>query len=150
VGDVERRVQGRAVGVLEAVFRPEGLGYFLRAVGDFDCFVGLLIVRGGEGDVLRRVPVLGEDDVLESAGEFIDDGDDLLAFGDGKRAADSVDCGAEVVLHVDDEERVGGFELHDDLMVVQTAMNAVVRSQRLLGASAYVIVRVSSGFALQR
>ena len=97
-----------ARGVLNAVIGPEGL----RAVGYVDDLVRLLAVRGGEGDVLRRVPVLGEDDVLESAGEFIDDGDDLLAFGDGKRAADSVDCGAEVVLHVDDEERVGRLEIH--------------------------------------
>ena len=43
------------------VFGPESL----RAVRGFDGFEGLLVVGGGEGDVLVGVPVLGEDDVLE-------------------------------------------------------------------------------------
>ena len=74
VRDVERGVEGSAGSVLEAVFGPEGL----RAVGDLDGFEGLLAGwRGGEGDVLGGVPVLGEDDVIELFGEGIDDGDYL-------------------------------------------------------------------------
>ena len=122
VGDVERWVEGCAFGVLEAVFRPEGL----RAVGSFGHFVRLLVVRGGEGDVSGGVPVLGEDDVVELLREGVDDGNYFVAFGNGERASDSVDCGAEVVLYIDDEEGVGGLELHDDdFILVQGTRSAV-------------------------
>jgi len=82
-------------------------------------------VCGGEGDVSGGVPVLGEDDVAEFFGESVDDGDDLVAFGNGERASDAVRGGTEVVLDVDDEEGVGGLEAHDGLMVVQGALTAV-------------------------
>jgi hypothetical protein len=59
---------------------------------------------GGEGDVVGRVPVLGEDDVLEALAEAIDEGDDLVATLDCECSA-----GAEIVLDVDNEERVGRF-----------------------------------------
>jgi hypothetical protein len=39
------------------------------------------------------VPVLGEEDVVETGGEGVDEGDDLVAAGDGERAADTVDGG---------------------------------------------------------
>ena len=64
--------------------------------------------------MLGGVPVLGEDDVVEFFGEGVDEGDDGVAVGDGQGSA-----GHEVVLDVDDEEGVGGLELHGDLMVVQ-------------------------------
>lgn len=108
VGDFERRVQGRAFGVLEAVLGPEGL----RAVGYFDDFVGSLAVCCRKGDMSGGVPVLGEDDVLESLRELIDEGNDLIAFRHGERATDSVRGRAEIVLHVDDEKGVGGLEIH--------------------------------------
>ena len=64
VGDVEGWVEGCAFGVLDDVLGPEGLG----AVVGFDDFERLFVVGCGEGDVLVRVPVLGEDDVVEFSG----------------------------------------------------------------------------------
>ncbi len=58
------------------------------------------------------VPVLGEDDVFEALGEAVDEGDDLVALGNGERAA-----GAEVVLDVDDEEGVSGGGKRDQAWV---------------------------------
>lgn len=65
------------------------------------------------------VPVLGENDMFESLSEPVDEGDDLVAAADGKRTADSVNCMAEVVLQVDDEERVGslGSNRHSYLLL---------------------------------
>jgi hypothetical protein len=123
VGDFERGMEGSAFRVLEAVFGPEGLDYCLRAVGDFYGFVGMLAMRTGEGDVSGGVPVLGEDDVIEFAGEDIDDWDDPVAFGYSERASDSVNGGAKIFLYVDDEEGVSGSALHLGLMVVQKDVN---------------------------
>ena len=53
------------------------------------------------------VPVLGEDDVIEVCSGAVNGGDDGVAVGDGQGAA-----GAEVILHVDDDEGVGGGDLH--------------------------------------
>jgi hypothetical protein len=50
----------------------------------------------------RHVPVLGQDHRLEVVHEGVDGRDDLVAARDGERAA-----GAEVVLHVHDEQRLG-------------------------------------------
>ena len=75
--------------------------------------------------MLRGVPVLGEDDVIEFFGEGVDQGDDGVAVGYGEVAA-----GHEVVLDVDDEEGVGGLELHDESMVVQLVRSAVVLRTR--------------------
>jgi len=77
VWDVESRVEGCAFGVLEDVIRPEALG----TVRGFDSFERLLVGVGGcERDVLGRVPVLGEDDVVEFFGEGVDEGDDGVAI----------------------------------------------------------------------
>lgn len=113
VGDGEGGMEGCAFGVLEDVFGPEGLG----TVGGLNGLVGLGVrmscgVGGGEGNVLGGVPVLGEDDVVELFCEGVDEGDYGVAVWDGQCAA-----GHEVVLDVDDEECVGGLELHSDLMV---------------------------------
>ena len=81
------------------MFGPKGLG----TIRNLDGFEGLFAgVGGSEGDVLRRVPVLGENDVIESLRKRIDKGSDLIAFGYGERSAR-----AEVVLEIDDEESVG-------------------------------------------
>ena len=72
-------MEGRAFGVLYGVIGPEGL----EAVGNFDGFVGLLGVGGGEGNVLGGVPVLGEDDVVEFLREGVDGGEYGVAIGDG-------------------------------------------------------------------
>src|SRR5262249_41697339 len=60
---VEAGVKVRTLRASNAVIGPEGLG----AVGEFDRAEGRgSPMRRGEGDVTRRVPVLGEDDVLEA------------------------------------------------------------------------------------
>lgn len=53
------------------------------------------------------MPVLGENDMVEAGSESVDAGKDQIAIGDGQRAP-----GKEVQLHVDDEKRVSGTELH--------------------------------------
>ena len=115
-------MEGCAFGVLYAVIGPEGLG----AVVDLDGFEGLGVrmsrgVGCGEGDVFGWMPVLGEDDVIEFFGEGVDEEDDRVAVWYGQGSA-----GHEVVLNVDDQEGVGGLELHGDLMVVQEVRSAVV------------------------
>ena len=54
-----------------------------------------------ERDVPRGVPILSEDDVLESRREPVDDRDDLVPVVDGERAARR-----EAVLHVHHEQHV--------------------------------------------
>ncbi len=60
--------------------------------------------------MVAGVPVLGEDDVVETGGDGVDAGKNGVAVGDGQGAAVSVGIGQEVKLHVDDEESVGGAE----------------------------------------
>jgi hypothetical protein len=64
-------------------------------------------VGGSKGDVLGRVPVLGEEDVVEAAGESVDERENFVAAGYGECAT-----GHEVGLEIDQEERVGGVEGH--------------------------------------
>ena len=73
VGDGEAGVEVGAGGVLDAVVGPEVLGAVggLNRVGKW-----LLVVGAGEGDVVARVPVLGEDDVVEFLGEGVEERDD--------------------------------------------------------------------------
>ena len=93
-------VPGREVGVkfgagraLDAVDRPE----HLRAVGHVEDAEGRGTgVVGGEGGMIGRVPVLGEDADAKLGHQRIDAGDDHVALGDGQRAT-----GTEVVLDVD-------------------------------------------------
>ena len=63
VRNIEFGVQLRAVGTLNAVVRPK----HLLTVGQIDHLEGLgSRMARGEGDVARRMPVLGQDDVLEA------------------------------------------------------------------------------------
>jgi hypothetical protein len=99
VGNVEIGMKLRAGRALNTVVRPERLLVVRRV----DCVgKGFEVVGAGEGDVARGVPVLGEDDVVEAGSERVDTGNDLVAVGNGQRAA-----GHEVNLHVDDQEGVG-------------------------------------------
>ena len=101
MGDSQHWVKGCAFAVLDDVFGPEGL----RAVGGLDRFEGLLVaVSCRKGDVLRRMPVLGEDDVIKFFGDDVDERDDGVAVCDAQGA-----IGHEVVLDVDDEEGIGGL-----------------------------------------
>jgi hypothetical protein len=83
----------------------------LRAVGSLNG-VGkrLLAMRAGKRDVSARVPILGEEDVVELLREGIDAGDDGVALTDFKGSADAVERRKEVSLHVDDKESVRGAE----------------------------------------
>ena len=110
VRDIEAGMEGCAGGVLQAVFGPQGL----RAIGGLNRLEGLLVMRGGEGDVLGRMPVLGENDVVELLRESVDDGNNLIAFGDSECSTRH-----EVVLDVDDEESVVGLwgRRHGSLIV---------------------------------
>jgi len=95
VGEREIGMEVSAAGALNAVVGPE----HLRTVGGFDSVgKGMKAVGAGEGDVVERVPVLGEDDVVEAGGEGVDAGEDGVAVGDGQGAA-----GEKVQLHVDDK-----------------------------------------------
>lgn len=70
-------------------------------------------MSAGKRDVSRRMPVLREYDVGKTLRERVDDGNDLVTARDRQRAARSVDSGAEVVLQIDHQQRVGGgVELH--------------------------------------
>src|SRR5690606_32369188 len=98
-GDVEIGVEGGAVGALHAMVRPE----HLIAIVGADRLERLPArMRRGEGAVAGRVPVLGQDHVLEAPREPVYQRHDGIALGHGERAA-----GAEIVLDVDDEEDVG-------------------------------------------
>lgn len=91
---------------LNAVGGPEDL---LEAVEvDFfpDFFVGMVT---SEASVVGGVPVLGRDDEVVCRHQFVDDGDNVISFRDGKVAARE-----EVVLDVDDEE---GFHEWEPLAV---------------------------------
>jgi hypothetical protein len=57
--------------------------------------------------VVGRVPVLREDDVFEQWRDAMDGLDHGITIANGKRSA-----GAEVVLHVDDDENVVAVEPH--------------------------------------
>ena len=92
-------MEGGARGQLHAMVRPQ----HLRAVGELRRPERLLAcMRGREGAVAGRVPVLGQQHMGEAGQQRIDHRHHRIAVGDRKRAA-----GAEVVLHVDDEEGVG-------------------------------------------
>jgi len=107
LGELEGGVEFSTLAALDAVDGPEGL----RAVGEIDLLVGFVAgVGGGERGMVEGVPVLGEDDVVEDGSEAVDGGEDGIAIGDGQCAA-----GAEVALHVDDEEDVVGGDVHGSL-----------------------------------
>jgi len=77
------------------VIRPEGLF----AVRQLNHLVRLATgMAGGKRSVARRMPVLGNDHLLELLGETVDQQDDLVTLGHGQLAA-----GSEVVLDVDDQ-----------------------------------------------
>ena len=91
-------VELRTDASLDAMVGPEDLW----AVGHLGHVErGLAGMLGREGGMARRVPVLGQDDGLGLGHQRVDAGDDQVALGDGERAA-----GAEIVLHVDDDQGV--------------------------------------------
>ena len=88
----------------------------MRAVRGSDLRQGLGLVGGMKGDVLRGVPILGEQDVRETAGESVDAGEDFVAPGYGE-----VPAGHEVGLEIDEEKGIGlGVEGHCSNSVMGT------------------------------
>ena len=94
----------RSVRALDAVIGPEAL--LPSGRGDYVVWLAAG-VGGGEGDVAGRVPVLREDDVLEAPRDAVDRRDHGIAVGYGQRAA-----GAEIVLHIGDEQDVASGDFH--------------------------------------
>src|SRR5580698_61663 len=93
-----------AFGSLHAVIGPE----HLPAVVYFDRFVWTVAgVRAGEGMMVQRVPILSENNVLERWSDAVNDLDDAVAIGHGKRSA-----GTEVVLRVNYYQYVLPGDLH--------------------------------------
>ena len=58
-------------------------------------------MRRGEGAMARRMPILGQDDMIEAFGKAIDDRNHAIAVGNRQRTA-----GAEIVLHVDNQQQI--------------------------------------------
>src|ERR1700739_3631632 len=61
----------------------------------------------GKGEMLRRMPVLRQDDIFKTRRDAMNDGDNRVAVANGQRAA-----GTEVILYIDDEEEVLGRYAH--------------------------------------
>jgi hypothetical protein len=101
---MKRSMKLRAVAALDTMVRPQRL----LAITKLYLLEGPLPRVGtGERPMAGWVPVLGEDDVLEERRDFVDDGDDFIAARDGELPA-----GAEIVLHVDDDEEVVMGDVH--------------------------------------
>ena len=116
--ELERRMKLRAARALHAMRRPERL----RAVRELDGFVGLFAgMRRGKGRMIGRMPVLSKNDVLESRRDAMDGRDDLVAAGNGERAA-----GAKIILHVDNEEDVVRIDLHQEFPQRAERENAAI------------------------
>ena len=116
VRDVEILAELRARCSLHTMVRPE----LLLSVGDLDRVERLFAhMRGSKREVPARMPILGEDHVGEARGELVDNGDDLVAVRHGEIAA-----GAEVVLHVDDQQAIAIGDLDG---IAHQAMSAAAR-----------------------
>ena len=101
---MKRRMKLRAPCPLNAVIGPKRL----RPIGNLDRIeMPLSLVHAGKGMVSRRMPVLGKNDVLESRRDPVNDVDDLVAIGDGKRATRT-----EIILNIDHDQHIRGSRLH--------------------------------------
>ncbi len=98
MGDVERGVQRRARRTLDAVIVPQDLRPVRQA---HRLEWGAAGMRGREGEVPARVPILRQHDMGERRGEAVDERHDLIAARNGKRTA-----GHEIILHVDNEQHI--------------------------------------------
>ena len=93
---LQLRMERRARRALDTMIRPQRL----LAIGHLDRFKRPRArMRGGKGAVALWVPILGQCDMVEALGKAIDDRHHGVTVGNRKRAA-----GAEIVLHVDDQQ----------------------------------------------
>lgn len=108
VREVKTRVEGCPWTVLEAVFGPEGL----KPVSSLYCLVRSLIRVGrGVRDVARRVPVLREDNVIESSTKSVYERDDCVSICNRQGSSR-----AKVVLEIDDEKGVRWLQGYQHLL----------------------------------
>src|SRR5262249_35902559 len=83
---------------LHAMIGPQNL----RAVRNSDRLVWAAArMRRGEREVAGRMPVLGQHDMPKARGQFVHERNDLVAARNGQAPP-----GAEVVLHVDNQQHV--------------------------------------------
>ena len=98
---VDRRMQLGCRGCRDAVVGPE----HLVAIGHGDCVVRLPAgMLAGEGRMVRRVPVLRRERMLEAVEQPVDNGDDGVAVRDGQLSTRhegglDVDQPQDVILH---------------------------------------------------
>lgn len=93
-----------ALGLLDAVVWPKGLGQAVELDGGKGAVAGVLT---GEGKMVGRVPILCGDDQAKARQKLVDDGDDGVAVGYGQGAFRLiVGGGGEVVLQVDEDKSV--------------------------------------------
>jgi hypothetical protein len=72
-----------------------------------------------------RMPILGQHHMLKALRKPIDDGDDRVAISNRESAA-----GAEIVLHVDDEQQIVGLNEHGDLREIRVRSLAEITDSR--------------------
>src|SRR6516162_512341 len=102
--DIEARMERRPLRALDAMVRPQDL----LTIGKLDRLKRLFAgMRAGKRGVSARMPVLGQDDMREFAGQPVDHGNDLVALRNGKRAART-----EIILHVDDNQYISIAPFH--------------------------------------
>ena len=81
-------------------------------------------MRGRKGAVARRVPILGQHDMVEPLGKPIDDGDHGIALGNRQRTGR-----AEIILHIDDQQEIVGLNQH--VCVHQNCLQNLAEDGRL-------------------
>src|SRR3981081_1110765 len=97
-------MKGSSRRALHAMIGPEGLLPIAHADGFKRGRAGM---RSGEGAMTWWMPVVGQHDMVEALSEAIDNRHHGIAVGNRKRAA-----GAEIVLHVDDQQHIVIANLH--------------------------------------
>ncbi len=124
--DVEVVAELGAGRTLDAMVRPQDL----RAVGDVDQLERLAagVVRS-ERLVVRRVPILGQDNVAKLSSQTVDHRDDLVAVRHRQRTLRT-----KVVLDVDDEKNVafadGKVCAHDPYSCWRSNLRSVSSASR--------------------
>lgn len=76
-----------------------------------------------EGRVIRRVPVLRENDVLKERRDVTNRRDDFIAVRNNQRSA-----GTEIILHVNDDQNVVGADSHFKLLAQNSRARSFSRS----------------------